>query len=381
MFDSLSHNPKYLDRNLEKTIIFLKRRYFDKAREISQKVTGERNQWKTYLSAIALFAFEEWLQELVTDIKIDINNASIFQTQYQSLTDTICNIQISNLKLCLITIDNLVDDWITVPENIIYSPELGAHLYVLLEIMEDEGKLIVHGFMHRDEILKYQKSVNLTGTNLTGTNLTSKNQSSNSIKIPFVRFDTEINNLLIYARFLEPNAITLPKASITNRVAIPSINKAFNLANQPLINLAQWWSGVFEEGWQSLEEILTLRIPDPVYLRTQSSPGYTIRQGKLFHFQSLLNDRQFALVLKMKPEENEERSVIVQIHPEKEHCLPQGLKLKVTLNHNTNEPESEEAIATECDYIVQLGFSESSGKQFKVEAIYQDDVITEEFVL
>ena len=47
----------------------------------------------------------------------------------------------------------------------------------------------------------------------------------------------------------------------------------------------------------------------------------------------------------------------------------------------TNEAESEEAIATESDYIIQIGFREPSGKQFKVEAIYQDAVVTEEFVL
>lgn len=361
MLYSLLHNPQYLPRNLETTIIFLKPKYFEKAREISQKVTGERNQWKTYLSAIALFAFEEGLQELVPDIKIDINHASIFQPRYQNLTDTVCNIQLSNLKLCLITIDNLTDSWITVPESIINSPELAAHLYVLLEVIEDEKELIVRGFMHRDEILKYQEPVNATGTN----------PDTNSVQIPFSRFDSQVNNLLIYSRFLEPDAITLPKESI----------RISSVVTQPLINLEQWWSGIFEEGWKSLEEILTLQIPDPVYLRSNNSPEYPIQKGKLFDFGSLLDNKRFVLVVRMKPEENGEKSVLVQIRPETEYCLPQGLKLKVTLNHNTNEAESEEAIATECDYIIQLGFCEPSGKKFKVEAIYQDTVITEEFIL
>ena len=83
----------------------------------------------------------------------------------------------------------------------------------------------------------------------------------------------------------------------------------------------------------------------------------------------------------MKTEENQEIGVLAQIHPQNQHCLPQGLKLKVTLNHNTDKAESEEAIARECDQIIQLAFSETAGKQFKVEAIYQDTVVTEEFVL
>ncbi len=351
--------------------IFLKPKYFDKAREIGKKVTGERNQWKTYLSAIALLAFEEWLQKLAPDIQLEIDNSSIFQTQYQTLIDAVCNIKFSNLKLCLIPIDILADSWITVPENIINSPELAAHLYILLEVIEDEKELIFRGFMYRDEILEYQQSANFTGTK----------QHSNSFKIPLFCFDTEINNFLIYSRFLEPNAITLPQERIIGRTVTPNTNGVSNVVTQSLINLEQWWSGVFEEGWQSLEEILTPQMPDWGCLRSKNSPEYPIQKGKLFDFGSLIKDKRFALVVKMKPEENQEKDVILQILPENEYCLPQDLKLKVTLNHNTNETETEEAIATESDYIIQIGFHEVSGKQFKVEAIYQDAVITQEFVL
>ncbi|MEO0968114.1 MAG: DUF1822 family protein [Cyanobacteria bacterium J06639_18] len=292
MFDLILDNSQNLDPNLETIIISLKSQYFDKAREINHQVTGERNQWKTYLSTISLFAFEEWLQELAPNIHININNSSIFQPQYQNLTDTICNIEISDFKLCLIIIDNLFDDWITVPENIIYYPELAAHLYVLVEIIEDEEKLIIHGFMNRDEVLKYHASVDI--------NNTTRNLSS--INIPFLCFDNQINNLLIYARFLEPDAITLPKQSIINRRLLSTINRTSNIFTQSLVNLGLWWSGEFTKSWQSLEEILTLQMPDPVYLRNKNSPEYPIQKGKLFDFGSVLNNKKFALVVKMKPE-------------------------------------------------------------------------------
>ena len=187
--------------------------------------------------------------------------------------------------------------------------------------------------------------------------------------------------LLIYARFLEPDAITLPKESIINRRLLPTINRTFSIFTQHVVNLEQWWGGGFTKSWQSLEEILTLQMPDPVYLRNKNSPEYPIQKGKLFDFGSLLNNKKFALVVKIKPEENEEKGVLIQICPKNEYCLPQDLKLKVTLNYNTNEAESAETIATESDCIIQLGFCESPGKKFKVEAIYQDAVFTEEFIL
>jgi len=53
----------------------------------------------------------------------------------------------------------------------------------------------------------------------------------------------------------------------------------------------------------------------------------------------------------------------------------------VTLNPNTIEPESQEAIAGEIDKGIQIEFSEASGKQFQVELSYQNVVVNEEFVL
>ena len=113
----------------------------------------------------------------------------------------------------------------------------------------------------------------------------------------------------------------------------------------------------------------------------KKSSDFAVRRGKLFDFGLLLNGQRFALTLNMRTEENQEIGVLAQIRPQNEYCLPQGLKLKVTLNHNTDKAESEEAVARECDQIIQLAVSEAAGKHFKVEAIYQDAVLTEEFVL
>ena len=115
--------------------------------------------------------------------------------------------------------------------------------------------------------------------------------------------------------------------------------------------------------------------------RGHKSSDFAVRRGKLFDFGLLFNGQRFALTVNMRFEENQEIGVLVQILTHNEYYLPQGLKLKVTLNHNTDEAESESAIAREYDQIIQLAFSETHGKQFKVEVIYQDAVVTEEFVL
>ena len=57
------------------------------------------------------------------------------------------------------------------------------------------------------------------------------------------------------------------------------------------------------------------------------------------------------------------------------------MKLKVTLNRNTSDSESQEVTARKADNVIQLEFSEAPGKQFQVEVSFKNAVITEEFLL
>ena len=328
-------------------VALLEAEHYEKAIKISQSVDGEKNQWRVYLNQLALLGFEEWLQEQIPEIEVKQLKAD---SQHKNV-----NLQVGEFKIQLITVDSLVDNFVTIPQNKITSPQLAAHFYILVEILEEAEQLSIHGIIRHDELSQIQKS--------------------ETCKIPLSCFDSEVNNLFLYTRFLEVEAIPLPK---------PAENIT-NTATQSLVNLSQWWSGVFEETWQSLEEILTPQIPSLGYSgatrRTTKSSDFAVRRAKIFDFGLLLNNRRFALTVNMRFEENQEIGVLVQILTHDEYSLPQGLKLKVTLNHNTLAAESEEAIARECDQIIQLTFSEARGKQFKVEAIYQDAVVTEEFVL
>ena len=86
----------------------------------------------------------------------------------------------------------------------------------------------------------------------------------------------------------------------------------------------------------------------------------------------------------MKPDEElkDEKDVLVQVCPEEvQQYLPQSLKLKVTLNPDTENSDTEEVIARRSDNFIQLEFNESPGKQFKVEISYEELAIVEQFVL
>jgi hypothetical protein len=348
MITSSLHNQSNSYRQIQPKTVWLEPEHYERAIEISQKIDSDINQWKAYLNELAFLGFTEWLQQQIPDIEVK-QNLDLHQERV--------NLQVGEFKVQLITVDNL-DDNVTIPLINITSPQLAAHFYVLIEVLEEAERITIHGIIRHDELSQIQKLKYLT-------------TQSEVCEIPLSSFDGEVDNLLLYIRFLQVEAIPLPSIK----------NKEISKVTKALVNLGPWWSRVFEENWQSLEEIFIPQTSGWGFARSNKLSEFPIQRGKLFDFGLLLNGQRFVLVVNMRLEENQDKGVLVQIRYQNQDCLPPGLKLKVTLNYNTPESESETAIARESDQIIQLEFSEASSTHFKVEAIYQDAEFTEEFIL
>ncbi|RUT08803.1 hypothetical protein DSM106972_008560 [Dulcicalothrix desertica PCC 7102] len=342
-------------------VIWIEPESVDEAQRLTDIKTTETNQWQTYLNKLARLEIEKWLRERIPDVKISHNNWDV-------AFDNISYLSASEFILCLITVDNLINDFVTVTKKIITSVEMNAHFYVLLEILEEEQQLNIHGFLRYDELFKYCQNKNVTSL------------PDGFYQLPLSLFDRELNNLLLYTRFLEPSAIFLKATSNSANALAPVKTKI----DQVLINLSKWCYGIVEEAWQSTDLILNQVSGDSTwgYVRSQSRNNQ-ISQAKLFDLGLLLQNKSLALIINLKDEENREKSVLVQVipNPEKQQILPHGLKLKVILYPNTPESVSQEAVARESDQVIQLEFSETPGQQFQVEVSYQDAMITEYFVL
>jgi hypothetical protein len=338
--------------------VWLEAEDFEQARITSEtkfNQTKEISQWQIYLNTLALRGFQRYLKQRSPTITINQDN------QNQAF-DNISYLTVDRFSFCLIILDNLVDELVSIPAKVITSSQ-SAHFYVLLEISEEEQQLNIHGFLRHDK-LSQQLQQDL--------------DSYKSHQLPLSLFDEELNNLLLYTRFLSPSAI-IPVAASQNtlRETIEAVRQT------ALVNLSQWWNGVFEEGWQSTESIFKAisNNPDWGYVRSgKESNSFIIPRTKLVYFGIPLQNKPIALTVYIK-KENEEIGVVIEIRPFQEEYLPSGLKLKVTLNSNTLEPESQEAIAGEIDEGIQIEFSEAPGKQFQVELSYENVVVNEVFVL
>lgn len=178
----------------------------DTAVQLSSRIPNEARQWQTYLNALALFGFEQWLSERTAEIAVNKENCSVLQPQYANAIDAVCNLKVGEFKLCLLTIGTVIDDIVNLPKVAIDIPEYTAHFYVVLEVQEEQEQATIRGFLRHEQLLELQQSVNLQA-------------DQNWIyELPLAWFDSDSNRLLLYLRCLEPAAIPLPSVP-TNRLA------------------------------------------------------------------------------------------------------------------------------------------------------------------
>ncbi|MGB7440146.1 MAG: DUF1822 family protein [Coleofasciculaceae cyanobacterium] len=190
--------------------ISLSSEQIDQAIQLSSQIPNPTRQWQTYLHGLALFGFEQWLEERASELVINRQECSIFQAAVANLVEAVSNLQVNEFRICLIATGSFTDNQVILPRVVVDLPEFVPHFYVLVEVQEEQEFAVVSGFLSYQQLLAQQAEIGLTVN------------EDWAYQLPLSWFDREVNNLLLYLRCLEPTAIPLP--------AIPS-NRLTNLAN------------------------------------------------------------------------------------------------------------------------------------------------------
>lgn len=179
--------------------IWLNSAEINRAAELATQVTNEVQQWQIYLNALALFAFEEWLEERAPELTIDREECSILQPNLLNSIAAVSNLKIGNFKVCLFSTGIPIESTIDCPRVVLELPEFNAHFYVAIEIQEEYDRAIVKGFLSYPQIEQFCSGISL-----------EENREWN-YRLPLSWFDGNCDRLLLYLRCLEPAAITLPE--------------------------------------------------------------------------------------------------------------------------------------------------------------------------
>lgn len=208
-------------------------------------LTAENQQWQNYLNKLALFGFQTWLNDRNPQYRLNVKNS-------QNILNAVSCLEIGEFRICLLTQGILEEEVISLPEDVISNRQTNknlAHFYVLVTVDEENEEVTIEGLIRYDQLNAYMQSPELIL------------HSDRTYDLPLNSFDTDINHLLLYLRYLEPSAIQLPISTFSNVINPPSTTVENPASIQEtVINVASWLNRKLDELSQSLSWIL---LPSP----------------------------------------------------------------------------------------------------------------------
>ena len=183
-------------------VIDLDAHHFIKAKEGTNQIAAESQQWVAYTNTLAVEGFCKWLHQRDSTLEVELTQCKVLPPTFVNWTEIISNLSIGSLKVCLIVheVDN--QDTVSIPKAAIGSPDLAAHIYILASVLEEEEAVLLHGFIQFDNL---KKLVDWSPIFLEG------NDQNKICEVEFNQFNTDLDHLLLYLRFPEKNQITLPE--------------------------------------------------------------------------------------------------------------------------------------------------------------------------
>lgn len=330
-------------------VVWLEAEAFDWAKDFSNDVTDESQQWQAYLDALALIGCEKWLQEHMP--KQPVKKDFIGNTAY---------LKIGEFKFCIIATEHLLDEVANIPKDLVERSDLLAHFYLIIEVIEEQEEMIIRGFLRYDQLVASLNSIN------------SRVLQETVYQLPLSKFDPEPNHLLFYCLYSEPAAILLPV--ITTEVTEQKSSVDIFATRT---KLSQWLQNLFDESWQTIDTFINPKSKLTLSLRNTEK---MIKRGKLIDLGIQLDSQRLALLVNISKELEDKIRVLIQLHPTGSQIfLPPNVKLSLL---------SEESIvicevfSRKQDNYIQLNpFKGKEGKRFSIEVSLEDLRIRENFEL
>ena len=220
--------------------VALSQQHFDEAVAISDRVVSESRQWQTYLNALALFGFQEWFAEQAPDLTLDWRHCSLFKPSYANLIEAAYDLRINDVKLCLISTSGAIDSLIKLPRAVVELANFRAHLYIVVRVLEEQGRVQVLSFLRHDQWLAYQQANPLQA------------EPDWSYRVPMQWFDDNLHRLLLQLQCLEEAVPLTDSAEATVNWAKLQQHLIDRLTQAGSVETPLWQLVTWEQGTQVL---------------------------------------------------------------------------------------------------------------------------------
>ncbi|NEQ78212.1 MAG: DUF1822 family protein [Okeania sp. SIO2C9] len=361
----------------------------------SQNYSNGVARWNAYLNRLCLnmtiqYLTEDTQPEEIPQISLNLETLSqIWEVVNGSV------ISMGETRIILIPTEELDTEEFAIPQEWVDLPSWVGDYYLAAVVEQEECRMRIWGYT------SYQ-------------NLKSKANYNELDRIYYLgqEFMTEDLNVMWVAREIcpqaKPSVEAIESLSLDEATALvgqlgrsspysPRLEVEFEkwgalLENQNLLqmlyeqrlegdrstatNLLQWFDGIFETGWQTIEEVLNFE---------QAEIGYSFRssvrisRGKKIDLGMRVAEESVALIVHLLSETETEKDVNIQVHPMGEETyLPPGVKLIVMdeFGEELTFVESRDA-----DNFIQLNFTTEIGEKFSIAVVLGEARVIEEFCL
>ena len=345
----MNHLPSFLmpSRLLPPDLIWLEPEQIAQAKTMSERVMPEAQQWQSYLNALALLSFEQWLGERLPEQLL---------TRLTKPIESVGYVEVNGFKFCLIAVEHVLNETVPIPQPVVEQPEFTAHFYVVQEVAEEQALVTLRGCLRFDELMHYRDRYQ---------------PQDHCYQFPLALLDVEPNHLLFYCRSLQPAAIALPVS------AAPTVDRLSVGLTSQITKLGQWLQAAVDENWSSIELLIN---PTAALALSSRSMELGAKRGKLINLGVQLGSQTVALLVNVTAAPDGKLSVVVQLHPTgSARYLVSDLQL--SLRSATGKPLQAVVSRTQDNYIQLKPFKGDAGTQFSVAIGLGSETVEENFEL
>lgn len=184
--------------------------------------------------------------------------------------------------------------------------------------------------------------------------------------------------------FLE--SVTMEEIPVSQLRSLKELRKHLRRLSQPepimmRANLSLWLDNIFEPGWQFPEAILGSGQKELAFRSASQLSSFSVKRAKLINLGLQLGSEFVALVVMViKPPEQEEVTIRVQVHPESEATyLPPNINLALV---SDSGEILDEAQSRSLDNFIQINrFYGLTGECFDIQVAFGEISVTEKFTI
>ncbi|MDZ7961279.1 MAG: DUF1822 family protein [Aulosira sp. DedQUE10] len=367
----------------------------------SQVYAQPSSRWCAYINQICLHAFLDWIS---TE---NVPRANVWYSFpgtpafWEFVNGTA--IFLEGRRVVLIPSEAIDDRELEVPLEWVDIPSWAADYYLAVQVKPDGEWVRIWGYTTHKELKSLAHYDSVDRTYCIDARHLTKDLNAFSLSYQFCRGEemkAAIAPLPQLSTEQEENLVQrLGNASmIFSRLAVPFITWGALLENeqwrerlyqqrqQPQsssvrVNLSRWLEGIYDNAWEAIETFLPLNS-NSLAFNFRSSSGLSvgsIKRAKLIDLGMEIESQKVVLLVAFIPEDSQQVSIRVQLHPANGEYLPVNIKLALLLE---SEEIIQEVQAREQDNYIQLKrFDGEVGECFSIQVAFDSYQITENFVI